>query len=349
MTTVLSPYSSVGFYKAPVTKSLLEGLFITSCALHLPQLAHLKQYLQLPISDIFEKYGIFKYILCRCVFFDVKDLVCGAILVYYFRVFEKRSGSLKFGSKLVTSWIISLTMELIVLSLISKIDVFDIYGPSGLIISGPFGLIFPLFVNYFCDIPRVAQTHILGVPITGKTLTYCLGLQMISSSVSSCVSGTCGILAGLVYRYNVGNIQRFQLPKSLAKFLNATIGRLVASSPPQESNHPMGATLEIQRSQQLEMLEHQMLLNRSRDQRAYGQFYSFPRGFQDTDNGQLRRRLFDNLANHGHDSSNDNVSVNESQVQTLVEMGFDRDRVIAALRSSDNDLQLATTLLLRDT
>ena len=40
------------------------------------------------------------------------------------------------------------------------------------------GSVFALFVPYFCDIPRVAVTHVLGVPVTGKSLTYIIGLQV---------------------------------------------------------------------------------------------------------------------------------------------------------------------------
>jgi len=41
-----------------------------------------------------------------------------------------------------------------------------------------FGPVFALLVPYFCDIPRVTVTHILGVPITGKSFTYIIGLQV---------------------------------------------------------------------------------------------------------------------------------------------------------------------------
>jgi len=40
------------------------------------------------------------------------------------------------------------------------------------------GIIFALFVPYFCDIPRVAVTHIWGVPFTGKSVAYVIGLQV---------------------------------------------------------------------------------------------------------------------------------------------------------------------------
>lgn len=58
-----------------------------------------------------------------------------------------------------------------------------------------YGLIFPLFVSFFFDVPRVAQTHILGIPVTGKTLTYLLGLQVCSTSIATVISGLCGIVS----------------------------------------------------------------------------------------------------------------------------------------------------------
>jgi hypothetical protein len=53
-------------------------------------------------------------------------------------------------------------------------------------------------VSFFFDVPRVAQTHILGIPVTGKTLTYLLGLQVCSTSIATVISGLCGIVSILV-------------------------------------------------------------------------------------------------------------------------------------------------------
>jgi hypothetical protein len=50
-------------------------------------------------------------------------------------------------------------------------------------------------VSFFFDVPRVAQTHILGIPVTGKTLTYLLGLQVCSTSAATAISGLCGIVS----------------------------------------------------------------------------------------------------------------------------------------------------------
>jgi hypothetical protein len=69
-----------------------------------------------------------------------------------------------------------------------------------------------------------------------------------------------------MYRYNVLYLRRWLLvPQWLAKLSSMSVGWLLRSGTPQEGT--IGATLEIQRAQQLEMLEQQVLLSRARDVR----------------------------------------------------------------------------------
>nr|CAD7196854.1 unnamed protein product [Timema douglasi] len=180
-------------------------------------------------------------------------------------VFERRYGSHKFASYLLVTCTIATLLETAVILTLQQLDI-DFHG-GGYLPPGPYGLIFPLFVSFFFDIPRVAHTYILGIPVTGKTLTYLLGLQVCSTSLSAAISGLCGIAAGLMYRYNVLYLRRwFVIPRWLARLSNVTLGWLLRSGAPQES--AIGATLEIQRAQQLELLEQQVLLNRARDVRT---------------------------------------------------------------------------------
>ena len=55
------------------------------------------------------------------------------------------------------------------------------------------------------------------------------------------------------------------IPSSVASISSVTLGKLLASSPPVDG--PMGATLDIQRQEQTERWEQQMILQRSRDAR----------------------------------------------------------------------------------
>lgn len=69
-----------------------------------------------------------------------------------------------------------------------------------------------------------------------------------------------------MYRYNVLYLRQwFLVPRWMAKLSSMSVGWLLRSGAPQEG--AIGATLEIQRAQQLELLEQQVLLNRARDVR----------------------------------------------------------------------------------
>lgn len=76
--------------------------------------------------------------------------------------------------------------------------------------------------------------------------------------------------AGLFYRWGFLGIPHWLVvPKVIARACDATLGRLLRSQPPAQG--PIGATLEIQRQQQMEQLEQQMLMARARDQRRHAQ------------------------------------------------------------------------------
>jgi hypothetical protein len=59
-------------------------------------------------------------------------------------------------------------------------------------------LVFPLFVYFWYDIPRGAQTSLLGIPITAKTLTYLIGFQVAGSSMNTAVGALCGLVSFLL-------------------------------------------------------------------------------------------------------------------------------------------------------
>ncbi|KAF4526996.1 hypothetical protein B566_EDAN001543 [Ephemera danica] len=290
MAAILSQYSTTGF------------------SLNMPVFAHLRRYLVCRLPDIFLDREV------RAVSFLKPDLYSNP--TYFSRIFERRYGSHKFSSYLLATCTIATLIEVGVVCGLRALGL-D-WHQGGLLPAGPYGLIFPLFVNFFFDIPRVATTHVLGVPVTGKTLTYLLGLQVCSTSTASLVSGLCGVLLG-IQRYLV-------IPSVVARACDATLGRLLRSQPP--TLGPIGATLEIQRQQQMEQLEQQMLMARARDQRRHAQQHD--------------------LAEDGAGPSGMQQQGSEEQVALLVDMGFDRASVLDALRAANNDLTMATNLLLQE-
>jgi len=125
----------------------------------------------------------------------------------------------------------------------------------------------------------------------------------------------------------------------------------------------MGATLDIQRQEQTERLEQQIILQRSRDSRQVrqntGQGYAerlvgpeMSWGNPAAANGlqQQRRRLFGNNLPNFNANARENIiqEPSEENITFLTEMGFSREQVLRALNSTANNVEAATNLLLQD-
>ncbi|XP_055955956.1 ubiquitin-associated domain-containing protein 2 isoform X2 [Patella vulgata] len=335
--------------KAPVSKGLLGTSVVTSIALNIP-LQNYQPYFIYTTQQILQKQQIWRLFTSKLAFLDMKDLFICSLLIYYFRIFERRFGSRKFASYLLGTGLLATLLELLCLYLCQNFLDFDITSVP----SGPLCLVFPMFVPYYYDIPRVAMTTIVGVPVTGKTFTYILGLQIASTSAESRLAAVCSIVAGLLWRLNFVKLQTvIQIPKCVAKVCDATIGRLLKSSPPKNTRLPMGATLELQRQEQLDRLEQQMLWstfqNPNHLPNGNAQQQNLFQGLFGNNNIQenLRQR-YNTAAAAQLENQEPEQPVSEEQVQQLVDMGFNADRVRTALRMSNNDVTTATSVLLRD-
>lgn len=53
-----------------------------------------------------------------------------------------------------------------------------------------FGIIFSLFVPFFLSVPATGSSNFFGlIPVTGKLLTYIIGLQVLNCSFCLCNIG----------------------------------------------------------------------------------------------------------------------------------------------------------------
>ncbi|CAG0925061.1 unnamed protein product [Notodromas monacha] len=241
MATVLSQYSATGFHRATVSKALLGGIFLSSTAVNVPWSSHLQKYLFCDSSDVILRGQVWKLLVSRLAFPNAKEIFCVAILIYYFRIFERRFGSQKFASFLLITSTISTIMELFTVHAVKTV-LPDLSDKIGSLPPGPYSLVFPLFVYFWYDVPKGAGTHLVGIPITAKTFTYLLGFQVVGTSVNSAIGAFCGIMAGLLYKFDVlGMKSKFKIPKSLGDLFSATVAKLIESSPPSASSIPVGS------------------------------------------------------------------------------------------------------------
>ncbi|KAM9050021.1 ubiquitin-associated domain-containing protein 2 isoform 4-T4 [Megaptera novaeangliae] len=235
---------SSGLYKAPVSKGLLLVPSALSLLLAL-LLPHCQRFFVYDLQAVKDDFQIWSLICGRIICLDLKDTFCSSLLIYNFRIFERRYGSRKFASFLLGSWVLSAVGDFILVEAVRYS--FGITAARNLP-SGFLAPVFALFVPFYCSIPRVQVAHILGpLSITNKTLIYILGLQ---------ISGLC---------YNSKMLQVHEVlcvPSWMAKFCSWTLEPIFSSSEPtSEARIGMGATVDIQRQQRMELLDRQLMLS----------------------------------------------------------------------------------------
>ncbi|CAL1547183.1 unnamed protein product [Lymnaea stagnalis] len=336
-----------GFYGAPVTKILLCHGVITYFLFTFP-LQHFHHWFHYN-QDVYAKQQFRKMFMSKIVFLDLPDLIFTSLLIYNFRIFERRFGSRKFVSHLIATSILGSLLELLVFAVLNILDIRLGDMPTGL-----FSMVFPLYVPFYCSVPRVALMSLMGVPFTGKTVNYILGLQMASARAENILVVGCAILAGVLWRANFLKVQNvLQVPKLVGNQFDLCLGRFLESAESPKISLPMGATLELQQRERLDRIEEQMMMSALQSSRrmeigrpqplnlAHGLF----------GNINVNRNLPQNLSNQAGDTNLPDIpdsGVLEDQIRQFVEMGFSDERVRQALRSANNNPRLATNFLLQD-
>ncbi|MEQ2273873.1 hypothetical protein XENORESO_010304 [Xenotaenia resolanae] len=167
-------------------------------------------------------------------------------------------------------------------------------------------------------------------------------------------------ISGGLYHSNVLWLQKILfVPTWVSGVVKYILEPLFSSSQPNdETPLGMGATLDIQRQQRMDLLDQQLLLAQYNEARRNARHQPQAGLLQWT-------RLFPSLRHRGqnrppvqpHPQAQtqqstqspllENSPVAEEQVARLVEMGFSRIDALEALRASNNDINMATNFLLQ--
>lgn len=337
---MIATTGSSGLYKAPLSKGLLliPGALSVILALLFQQQQALFVY---DVQAIKESFHIWRLFFGRIICLDLKDTFCSSLLIYNFRTLERRFGTRKFTSYLLGSWILSAVFDLLLIETVQVVSGINLSTlPSGFLAP-----VFALFVPFYYSMPQVSLAHIFGwFPITNKTLVYIVGLQLLTSSPYMLVVAVSGLISGILYKKNVLSVQEvLYIPNNLAEIFSHTVEPIFSTAEPvSEASVGMGATVDIQRQQRIELLDQQMMLSQisqlGRRRQEQGGMFVWNRLFP-----PLRQRQVVNQA----EPQAPPPPAPEEQVAQLMEMGFSRADVLTALRASNNDVNLATNFLLQ--
>ncbi|XP_055965678.1 ubiquitin-associated domain-containing protein 2 [Sorex fumeus] len=338
---------SSGLYKAPLSKSLL--LVPSTLSLLLALLVpHCQRFFVYDLQAVKDDLQIWRLICGRIICLDLKDTFCSSLLIYNFRIFERRYGSRKFASFLLGSWVLSAAVDFLLVEAMRFS--FGITAARNLP-SGFLAPLFALFVPFYCSIPRVQVAQVLGpLAITNKTLIYILGLQLFTSGSYIWIVAISGLISGICYNSKVLQVDRVLcVPGWVARFFSCTLEPIFSSSEPAtETRIGMGATVDIQRQQRMELLDRQLMLSQlaqaRRTRQEHGRVLDWNRLFPPL---RQRRNANDQEGRRPEQPAAPPLEVSEEQVARLMEMGFSRGDALEALRASNNDLNVATNFLLQ--
>ncbi|XP_024366048.1 rhomboid-like protein 20 isoform X2 [Physcomitrium patens] len=230
-----------GFKNAIVTKGIVVTCGLVS--LVLAARGDAKAY-NLSYQKIAQRLELWRLVVSPLVFTSLPELLFGLYLLYFFRVFERQAGSIKYLFFVFFTTSVSTFLELVFLFTLKGMfrDGYFGYGPPRVedgprvsgkggdwrlfpaslswfsddssfissirLNSGPTGLIFSSFVLFFFDVPVSIRFKLLGIKVSEKSFVYLIGLQLLLwSRMHSMIPGICGIIAGFIYRCDLGGIQ----------------------------------------------------------------------------------------------------------------------------------------------
>jgi len=309
-----------------VTKFVM--LLTLICSLLFSNL-QLKHQLVLRLQNWFQVWRL----VSHHTFFDsLPQTLFGSLLIYNFRLFERQMGSAKFAMFTSLAWLFTTLLQLGALVVLP-------YESS----PGPYYFIFSCFVLFYSDIPMTYPFRICGMKANDKLFTYILGLQlMFSDFPHSFISSICGILAGMIYRSNALQLSKYQFPSQIRNFFRRFVLPLFQSTNNSSNRTPVPTSIggrinpAVTRTQLVQaLLQTQLQQQQQQHQQQQQQQGS---SFVATE--------FENFLSQNDQAQTSSRPPDEEAISVLTGMGFSRQDALQALQSTNNDVQLATNLLL---
>jgi len=303
-----------GFHNATFSKAILLLTGTLSVGASILKLQHLLEFADL--TSVFSKYQVWRLVTNHFFFGSPGELLFGLLLIYYFRLFERQMGTTKFAG---------FTFVSLVVATLTQVALY-VAVPTTKLSSGPYSFLFSCFVLFFSDVPATHRYRLCGIPASDKLFIYTLALQLlISNSPSSVFSGICGIIGGLAYKSETLGLYRWKFPHFVNNFCKRFLLPLLESS-----------SRSIQRSPI-------PIPNTNRT------IPTFSNTFPQTNN--ISSQGYTDQLVPTHPIMNPQVfgtpqPPSDESIDLLINMGFQRQDVVEALIRSNNNVEMATHILL---
>ncbi|KAI8381126.1 uncharacterized protein BYT42DRAFT_565351 [Radiomyces spectabilis] len=326
----------VGFYNVPVTKFLL--LFVGGCSI-LSAILNLKPAFHLQLSPhITVHHQFWRLLTSHCAFANSGDVFFGSLLLYVMRVIERLYGSSKYAAFVFLAVVLSTLLEIGALVSLARLGLRSFPG-------GPFALIFVMVYQYHRVIPVTYRFRVFGVTFNDKCFVYFLALQMlISQGFSTIIPCVCGLMAGALWRSDIGNIKRWRFSCRIREFSARYIQPMLATAPTARSSAPLP-----RQGQVIGLAVDNGLLSGGvlRNRRSTTNDTNLPTTGLPM-NGASVREYIDTFTGRAPMAAADVTAPAEEDIMMLSMMfpEHPREAIIRALSSANNDLQRAAEIML---
>jgi hypothetical protein len=340
-----SKWETAGFYGAPVTKAL--------CIIVIGAHLAISNTNTIPDNLISLPLSVWKLFLGTLTFANFGEVVWSLPVLYAFRGIERRMGSRKFASFCI------LCSTFVLFTQVGLLHIFSFTKVA----SGPYAVIFGLFVFYFAMIPKLSPNSLslFGIEFSDKTMTYFMGLQLALNTWSnSFASAAAGAAFGLLYTAEVLPLHRFRIPSSITAMLGKMFLPWLGSASPWETRIRREQQRQQQQRQQIaqranNMTPQQMAELAQRDPAAAAQLLQQAQMMAAQHQQNRMQQRTQNAAPQGAAGAAGAAGVagqfpvvepTEENVAQITAMGFSADRAREALLATQNNVEAAVGRLI---
>eukprot|EP00735_Rhodelphis_limneticus_P007629 TRINITY_DN20211_c0_g1::TRINITY_DN20211_c0_g1_i1::g.30398::m.30398 TRINITY_DN20211_c0_g1::TRINITY_DN20211_c0_g1_i1::g.30398 ORF type:complete len:373 (-),score=19.43,sp/Q8RXQ2/RBL18_ARATH/33.19/1e-30,UBA/PF00627.26/3.1e-06,Rhomboid/PF01694.17/0.00075,DER1/PF04511.10/0.0078,DUF1751/PF08551.5/0.012 TRINITY_DN20211_c0_g1_i1:361-1419(-) len=343
---------SSGLAGAPTIKSMLIGTI--GCSLFVSRLT-IRGTLGLDLYHSFLRKGQIWRLFTHHFFINTPtEMLVMCFLLYHCRLFERQMGSYLFSSFLAI---------VISLSTIIQVALATILPPSVPLATGPYAIIFSAIALYLYEVPHTYRYRVYGFTFSDKIFVYGLATQIILSSYpSSLIPAFAGFLAGMLYRSEAIPLHRLRLPSPLVSLGSKYFVPLLEEPDvpvarrnqqnPQQQQHPHRARANMHPA--AGAAAGPAARTRAQSGQGYDDVLIAPgagsRWGRRPTPGRMDNQRADATPSGQQQQPPSSISapimIPEEAIQSVMALGFDRNRAVAALTMSGGDVPFAINQLL---
>jgi hypothetical protein len=203
---------------APVTLGLLTIWTTLSVLTQLTQLGSLFEFSLLKIIFSFQLWRMF----CPVIYFSsLAEWFIASVLLYQFRLFERRFSSPKFATLFLTASLLSAMVA---------VSLGVVIGYTGTIRPGPMGFLATLWSLFWLEVTPTYSIEIPDIPglkgsslyISEKVLSHLLACLYFSTTIpwEGLLMGGGGLAMGIAFHVNAGNCRNWTIPTHVMQVIS---------------------------------------------------------------------------------------------------------------------------------